>query len=99
MAHPRRARAVHEARNHGVEFITGAELVSITQSDVSYHIGEDAHTVRADAVVIASGVHTDHSIAEQLIADGFEVQVVGDAVAVGYIEGAVRTGYLAGRSL
>jgi hypothetical protein len=25
--------------------------------------------VRADAVVIASGVHTDHSIAEQLIAD------------------------------
>jgi NADPH-dependent 2,4-dienoyl-CoA reductase/sulfur reductase-like enzyme len=99
MAHPRRARAVHEARNHGVEFITGAELVSITQSDVSYRIGEDTHTVRADAVVIASGVHTDHSIAEQLIADGFEVQVVGDAVAVGYIEGAVRTGYLAGRSL
>jgi NADPH-dependent 2,4-dienoyl-CoA reductase/sulfur reductase-like enzyme len=99
MAHPRRARAVHEARNHGVEFVTGADLVSITQSDVSYRIGEDARTVRADAVVIASGVHTDHSIAEQLIADGFEVQVVGDAVSVGYIEGAVRTGYLAGRSL
>ncbi len=99
MAHPRRARAVHEARNHGVEFVTGADLVSITQSDVSYRIGEDTHTVRADAVVIASGVHTDHSIAEQLIADGFEVQVVGDAVSVGYIEGAVRTGYLAGRSL
>jgi NADPH-dependent 2,4-dienoyl-CoA reductase/sulfur reductase-like enzyme len=99
MAHPRRARAVHEARNHGVEFITGAELVSITQSNVSYRIGEEAHTVRADAVVIASGVHTDHSIAEQLISDGFDVQVVGDAVSVGYIEGAVRTGYLAGRSL
>jgi hypothetical protein len=49
--------------------------------------------------VIASGVHTDQSIAEQLIADGFEVQVVGDAISVDYIEGAVRTGYLAGRSL
>ena len=99
MAHPRRARAVYEARNHGVEFITGADLVSITQSNVSYRIGEDARTVRADAVVIASGVHTDQSIAEQLIADGFEVQVVGDAISVDYIEGAVRTGYLAGRSL
>jgi NADPH-dependent 2,4-dienoyl-CoA reductase/sulfur reductase-like enzyme len=99
MAHPRRARALHEARNHGVEFMTGAELVSITESGVSYRVGEEIHTVRAEAVVIASGVHADNSIAEQLSADGFDVRVVGDAGSVGYIEGAVRTGYLAGRSL
>jgi len=99
MAHPRRARALHEARTHGVEFVTGAELVAISQSSLTYRTGEETHTVRADAVVIASGVHSDESIADQLIADGFDVRVVGDAAAVGYIEGAVRTGYLAGRSI
>ncbi len=97
MAHPRRARALFEARNHGVSFITGAQLTGITESGVSYQAGEETHTVRSDAVVIASGVHADESIAEQLRADGFDVHVVGDAASVGYIEGAVRTGYLAGR--
>ncbi|MTA41830.1 MAG: NAD(P)-binding protein [Actinobacteria bacterium] len=97
MAHPRRARALFEARNHGVSFITGAQLTGITESGVSYQAGEETHTVRSDAVVIASGVHADASIAEQLRADGFDVHVVGDAASVGYIEGAVRTGYLAGR--
>ena len=99
MAHPRRARALFEARNHGVSFITGAQLTGVTESGVSYLVGEETHTVRSDAVVIASGVHTDESIAEQLRADGFDVRVVGDAASVGYIEGAVRTGYLAGRSI
>ena len=99
MAHPRRARALHEARTHGVEFATGADLVSITETEVTYRVGEDTHAVRADAVVIASGVHSDESIAQQLTNDGFDVRVVGDAGSVGYIEGAVRTGYLAGRAL
>jgi len=97
MAHPRRARALFEARSHGVSFITGAQLTGITESGVSYQAGEETHTVRSDAVVIASGVHADESIAEQLRSDGFDVHVVGDAASVGYIEGAVRTGYLAGR--
>ena len=99
MAHPRRARALHEARTHDVQFVTNAELLSITESGVSYKVGEETHTVRADAVVIASGVHADTSIADQLIADGFEVHIVGDAGSVGYIEGAVRTGYLVGRAV
>lgn len=99
MAHPRRARALYEARSRGVDFITGAELSGITQSGVTFSVGEESRTVRADAVVIASGVHADDSVAEQLRAEGFEVQLVGDASSVDYIEGAVRTGYLAGRSL
>ena len=99
MAHPRRARALFEARSRSVEFITGAELSTITQSNVEFRVGDDVRTVRADAVVIASGVHPDDTIARQLTDDGFDVRVVGDAGSVGYIEGAIRTGYLAGRSL
>ena len=99
MAHPRRARALFEARSRSVEFITGAELSAITQSNVEFRVGDDLRTIRADAVVIASGVHPDDTIARRLTDDGFDVRVVGDAGSVGYIEGAIRTGYLAGRSL
>ena len=99
MAHPRRARALFEARSRSVEFVTNAELLGITESGVSYRIGDESRTVRADAVVIASGVHADSAIAQQLIDDGFEVHVVGDAGSVGYIEGAIRTGYVTARSL
>ena len=99
MAHPRRARALHEGRAHGVEFVTGAELVSIGRDTVVYNVGGEAHTAAASQIIIASGVEPDHALADSLRGAGFEVTVVGDAVQVGYIEGAVRSGYLAGRQL
>ncbi len=99
MAHPRRARALHEARGHGVHFVTGAELVAIRAGEVEYRVDDGAQTVPASQVIVASGVVPDDSLAEQLTAAGFDVRVVGDAGAVGYIEGAVRSGYLAGRAV
>lgn len=99
MAHPRRARAVHEARAHGVEFVTGSDLVAITESGVVHRVGDETSTIRADAVVIASGVHADATVAQQLTDDGFDVRVVGDASSIGYIEGAIRTGHLTGRAI
>lgn len=99
MAHPRRARALHEARAHGVEFVASAELLSIGADDLTFSVGDEVRTVKADNVVIASGVHPDATVADQLIADGFDVTVIGDAASVGYIEGAVRSGYVAARSL
>jgi NADPH-dependent 2,4-dienoyl-CoA reductase/sulfur reductase-like enzyme len=43
MAHPRRWRALHEARSHGVTFVTDAELVEITPTDVAYRLpGDDS---------------------------------------------------------
>lgn len=99
MAHPRRARAIHEARSHGVELVAGATLRSISATQVVYAVGEEMRTVRAGNVILASGVEPDTALADRLRDAGFEVQVVGDAGAVGYIEGAVRSGYLVGRSL
>lgn len=99
MAHPRRARTLFEARQHGVELVAEAELVSIGASDVTYTAGGETRTAAADTVIIASGVHPDATVADALRADGFDVTVVGDAEAVGYIQGAVRSGYLAGRSV
>lgn len=99
MAHPRRARALHEARAHGVELLTGAELVEITPTDVVFRVGDDEHRAAADQVVLASGVVPDTGLADAIRAAGHEVLVVGDAAEVGYIQGAVRSGYLAGRAV
>ncbi|MCU0311790.1 MAG: FAD-dependent oxidoreductase [Acidimicrobiales bacterium] len=99
MAHPRRARALHEARAHGVRFVTGAELSEIRSGEVVYREGGRDEVAPADQVILASGVEADTDLADALRASGFDVEVVGDAATVGYIEGAVRSGYLVGRSV
>jgi 2,4-dienoyl-CoA reductase-like NADH-dependent reductase (Old Yellow Enzyme family)/thioredoxin reductase len=99
MAHPRRARALFEARAHGVELIPGAEVTAITADQVEYRVGDRSMAVDADAVVLASGVHADRGVAERMEAAGLVVHVVGDAGEVGYIQGAVRSGHLAGRAI
>ena len=99
MAHPRRWRALHEARVHGVVFETEAELVKITAKNVVYRVNGEDRTCAADNVIIASGVSADTTLADSLRAEGIDVHVVGDAGDVGYIQGAIRSGYLVGRSL
>ena len=99
MAHPRRARALAEARGHDVRFVTGAEVVEIRSKDVVYRVGETERLAPADQVVLAAGVHADRSLADAAADAGLEVHVVGDAAEVGYIQGAVRSGYLVGVSL
>ena len=103
MAHPRRWRAVHEARLHGVTFVTNAELVDITTTDVGYRTpaadgaGDIADVrVAADTVIVAGGVHPDPTLADRLRSDpsiSAEIHVVGDAGDVGYIAGAIRTAH------
>ena len=99
MAHPRRARALHEARGHGVTLVASAELVEIRKGEVDYRVDDAILTAKADNVVIASGVLPDESLAESFRAAGLDVRVVGDAATVGYIEGAVRSGYVTARGL
>jgi NADPH-dependent 2,4-dienoyl-CoA reductase/sulfur reductase-like enzyme len=99
MAHPRRARSLHEARSHGVEFVTGAVLRSIERETVEYLVADEVRTARASQVIIASGVEPDHALADTLRAEGFDVRVIGDAERVGYIEGAIRSGYVTARAL
>lgn len=99
MAHPRRARAIHEARRHGVTFETKAELLAIDTEAVSYRVGEEARSARADQVILATGVHPDPTLADALRARGLDVHVAGDADSVGYIQNAVATGNALGRAL
>ena len=107
MAHPRRWRALHEARAHGVDFRTGAHLVAITPDEVVATVtgGDGVVTEErfaVDAVLLAGGVEPDPSLADAIrtaVGDTVGVHVVGDAGALGYIEGAIRTGHAVGCSL
>ncbi len=107
MAHPRRWRALHEARAHGGDFRTGARLAAITDTEVVAEVpdpegGDGTRTeVRfaADAVLLAGGVVPDPSLADALrtvLGTDVPVHVVGDAGTVDYIEGAIRSGHDAG---
>jgi 2,4-dienoyl-CoA reductase-like NADH-dependent reductase (Old Yellow Enzyme family)/thioredoxin reductase len=93
MAHPRRWRTLHEARSHGVTFVTGAEVISIEVGTVEYRVGDATETAAADHVIWATDVHPDTALADTLASAGLNVVVVGDAADVTYIEGAVRTAY------
>jgi NADPH-dependent 2,4-dienoyl-CoA reductase/sulfur reductase-like enzyme len=99
MAHPRRARALRDARDHGVQFVTGATVTAIDAKTVTYTVGDETATAAADNVIIASGVHGDTALADALRAAGLEVHVVGDAATVGYIQNAIATGNAVGRAL
>lgn len=103
MAHPRRARALRDARRHGVRLEANAVLVAIDATSVTFRQGDDQHTVAADHVILATGVHPDTTLADTLTAAlsprGVEVHIVGDAADVGYIQNAVATGNAVGRSI
>ena len=101
MAHPRRWRALHEARGHGVVFETEVTVTEIDGNDIRYRKGDllEVHTTSADQVIVASGVHADTSLADALTEAGHEVHTIGDAAGVGYIEGAIRTAYVTARGL
>jgi NADPH-dependent 2,4-dienoyl-CoA reductase/sulfur reductase-like enzyme len=99
MAHPRRARAIHEARSHGVTLVTGATLTAIGADTVTFTVGDETRTAPAAHVIFATGVHGDTRLADALRDRGLEVHVVGDAGEVGYIQNAVATGNAVGRSV
>ena len=93
MAMPRRWTAVRRAGEHGVTILRHASLERITPTDVHYRTRDGERSVPADAVVVATDVRPQASLAEALRGRGVDVHVVGDAGEVGYIEGAVHSAW------
>jgi 2,4-dienoyl-CoA reductase (NADPH2) len=90
MALPRRWRALHGLRQHGVALLTGVRVEEITGDGV-VHTAEDGArgTAPADTVILASGAVENRGLAEALQERGVEVHLLGDCSGVGYIEGAI----------
>jgi len=105
MAHPRRWRALHELREHGVRLVANARVLEIAEQSVFFERPgkKDAPPVRdaapADTVILASGLEPNPEPAQLLREAGVPVIEIGDATGVGYIEGAVHSGFTAALSL
>ncbi len=93
MAHPRRWRVLNDLRDHGVELVAQVSDVRIGGTEVSFQVGEHDRTVRAETVVIATGLKADSSVADAFRAAGHDPILIGDAAGVGYLEGAIHTGF------
>ena len=99
MAHPRRARALHEARRHDVRFVTGAELLEIRAR--RHGLPRRRSPTRSRQPTRSSWPRRRARRRPGPHARGgrLTVEVVGDAARVGCIEAAVRGGYLHGRGI
>ncbi len=102
MAHPRRWRALHELRVHGVRAHTRARVLEIGETTVRFEIAPakpgaavTREETAADTVILAAGLAANPAPARRLREAGVRVIEVGDATGVGYIEGAVHSGFLA----
>ena len=99
MALPRRFRAIHEARAHGVTVVRHATAVGISAHEVSYEVDGEVQSAPADHVIYAAGVKPDSRLADELAGAGLNVRRIGDCAEVGYIQGAVHSAAEAVRAL
>ncbi|MGE6809339.1 FAD-dependent oxidoreductase [Pseudoalteromonas nigrifaciens] len=94
----RRWRVLDHVRQLGVTLITQADVTAIDTHAVHYKVDEQPRSCLADTVVMATGITTDNSLTNSLIAAGHTVKDIGDCNNVAYIEGAISAGYKAGLS-
>jgi len=99
MALPRRWRALHELREHGVALLSEVRVEAITDDGVVYSADGERRTLPADSVIVATGVRENHGLADSLQGLGAEVHLIGDCRAVGYLEGALLDAARVARSI
>jgi 2,4-dienoyl-CoA reductase-like NADH-dependent reductase (Old Yellow Enzyme family)/thioredoxin reductase len=95
----RRARIVHELREHGVVMHRNVDLKEITETGVKFEIDGTPQQVDMDQVIISMGARPDTRLIDAVQAAGIEALAVGDCHEVGYIEGAILGGRKAALSL
>jgi 2,4-dienoyl-CoA reductase (NADPH2) len=90
MALPRRWRALHGLRQHGVALRTGVRVEEITDEGVVYTARDGVRsTALVDTVLVATSPGKNLGLAEALEALGVEIHRLGDCQGIGYIEGAI----------
>jgi len=100
MAPPRRWRALHQLREHGVELLSGVEIRSIEDEGVRFVDAQGVpRTCAADSVILAEGAGPNRELLRSLAALAPEVYAIGDCDGVGYIPGAILDAALLARRL
>jgi NADPH-dependent 2,4-dienoyl-CoA reductase/sulfur reductase-like enzyme len=104
MAHPRRWRALHDLRAHGVELIANARVRAIGSTAVEFETpGERGDSIvgaiECDTVILAIGLGANPGVAAGLKETDVPIREIGDVSGVGYLEGAMRDGFHAALEL
>ncbi len=93
-----RWQLLEDMEKHHVRILTETTVKEIKEGCVVLE-GACNETLKADKVVIAVGSKPQNSLAEELIALGCNVKVIGDAAKAGLAGKAIREGFELGRSL
>lgn len=91
----RRYFLMNDMREMGIEVLTETTLAAITTQGVRVTSGKRAFTIKADTVVLAIGMQSVNTVAEEL-AGKVPVRVIGDALQPRNALEAIREGFLAG---
>jgi 2,4-dienoyl-CoA reductase-like NADH-dependent reductase (Old Yellow Enzyme family)/thioredoxin reductase len=83
------------AETYGVEIITNARAVEITDGGVIYEKDGKTLTAGGGSVFYAVGMRADESLYLELYAKAPSVTLVGDGKRVGKVDGAVHGGFFA----
>jgi 2,4-dienoyl-CoA reductase (NADPH2) len=90
---------LQDMARHGIDALTDAKALEITDQGVRIAVGEAERLVPADTVVLAAG-STPHNPLEAILKErGLPLRVAGDAGGVGLAFDAVHQGYAAGRDI
>ncbi|QFU75693.1 effector protein [Halioglobus maricola] len=85
----RRARVLHQLRDHGVEIVNKADITEITADSVVFQHKNVQRTLPAKQVIIAMGAEGDNRLAAELTAIDAQLHQLGDCREIGYIDGAI----------
>jgi 2-enoate reductase len=82
-----------------VNILTGAHIREITNEGIIVNIGDSGKTIKADTVVIATGLKPDDRLYQTLQGRFPTVYMVGDCRETRNIMGAIWDGYEVGRTI
>jgi 2,4-dienoyl-CoA reductase (NADPH2) len=90
---------LQELSQLGVEVLTGAKALSITDNGVAVEKEGLVTNIPADTVVLAAGAVSHHPLQETLVQMSIPFRRIGDAERVGMAFEAVHQGYAAGNEV
>ncbi len=85
-------------KKNNVTIYTETKLEAITETGVTLS-GQYNGDLAADTVVLAMGSRPNHTLADALKANGYDVRVIGDADHVGLASKAIEEGFNLGREI
>ncbi|MEG0548020.1 MAG: FAD-dependent oxidoreductase [Coprobacillus sp.] len=91
---PSRSVLVQRMERKGVQIITNAKVVSVSESTITYEMNNQTYTLEdVDTVLQAVGYYSDHQLEKLLDSLKISYDVLGDALNPGKIKNAIADAY------